>query len=353
MYSKATLSLLLQKQLGEILNKIQYVTLLETKQGIQMRTRTKILAGLAAAIIFVPFFIPVNSSGTLTKEQAAFDIWGDRSQFTELADHEVHFVTAGDPISDRLVILLHGFGASAFSWKYVLDEIDDSFVIAYDRAAFGFTERPATFDQNPYGVESQLEVIDGFIDLFGENKEVYLLGHSAGGSMAMAYAIENSERLTGLILEAPAIYSSGGGPSWLNWVFSIPQLDHLGPLLVSSIATSGLDLLYESYEDQSLVTDEILAGYTKPLEVIGWEKAFWEFNKATRPTGLQELIPAITLPVLVITGDNDTVVATEDSILLASELPNADLAIIENTGHLPNEEKPAEFAEILNEFLDN
>ena len=317
-----------------------------------MKTRTKVFLGIFAAVLIIPFLIPVNTSGTLTNKEAAAEIWGDRSQYLTLANHEVHYVTAGDPDSDKLLIMLHGFGASAYSFKYVIDQIPNSFVVAYDRAAFGFTERQTEFDQNPYDLESQLEVIDGFIETYEEDKDIFLLGHSAGGSMAMAYAESNQEKLTGLILEAPAVYVTGGAPAWLDWVFSIPQLDHLGPLLVSSIASSGLDLLYESYEDESLVTEETLEAYTKPLEVINWEKAFWEFNKASRPENLEQAINDITIPVLVITGDNDTVVATEDSIRLSEELPNAELIIIDQTGHLPNEEKPDEFAEIVSGFLN-
>jgi len=318
-----------------------------------LKTRTKVLLGLLAAVLIVPFLIPVNSSGTLTNTEAAAEIWGDRSEFIELAGHDVHYVTAGEPEADKMLLMLHGFGASAYSFKYVIDQIPDTFVVAYDRAAFGFTERPEDYEQNPYELESQLEVIDGLIDAFGENKEIYLLGHSAGGSMAMAYAEQNQEKLTALILEAPAVYVTGGGPSWLTPIFSIPQFDRLGPLLVSSIASSGLDLLYQSYEDQSLVTEETINAYTKPLEIEGWERAFWEFNKASRPTGLEEAIPDITLPTLVITGDNDAVVATDDSIKLDSELSNSELVIIENTGHLPNEEKPDEFASVINNFLNN
>ena len=321
--------------------------------GKGMKTRYKVLLVTLAALLVIPFLIPVNTTGTLTNKEAAEDVWQGRSEYIELANHEVHYVTAGNPNSNKLLIMLHGFGASAYSFKYVMDLIPDAHVVAYDRAAFGFTERPATFDQNPYGVDAQLEVIDGFIETFGENKDVYLLGHSAGGAMAMAYAESNQEKLTGLILEAPAVYATGGAPTAINWLFSIPQLDRLGPLLVSSIASSGLDLLYESYEDESLLTEETLNAYTKPLEVIGWEKAFWEFNKADRPANLEESIKDVNLEVLVITGDNDTVVATEDSIRLSEELPNATLEIISNTGHLPNEEKPEEFAQIVSGFLSD
>lgn len=303
------------------------------------------------AILFVPFLIPVDTSGTLTKEQAAQSLWGEQSKFVELAGHEVHYVEAGDPGSERLIVLLHGFGASAFSYKNNLEILGEvGHVIAYDRAAFGFTERPTDWETNPYGTPGQLQVLDELVELFGQDKAVYIVGHSAGGSIAASYAVENQEKLAGLVLFAPAVLSGGGGPSGINWIYDIPQLDHLGPLLVSTIATSGLDILYASYFDESAVTQETLNGYTAPLEVIGWERAFWEFNKAPRDRTVGERLTEITIPTLVITGDTDEVVATEDSRQVA-EIMRAELVIIPQTGHLPNEEKPTEFANAVAKFL--
>ncbi len=303
------------------------------------------------AILFVPFLIPVDTSGTLTKEQAAQSLWGEQSKFVELAGHEVHYVEAGDPGSERLIVLLHGFGASAFSYKNNLEILGEvGHVIAYDRAAFGFTERPTDWETNPYGTPGQLQVLDELVELFGQDKAVYIVGHSAGGSIAASYAVENQGKLAGLVLFAPAVLSGGGGPSGINWIYDIPQLDHLGPLLVSTIATSGLDILYASYFDESAVTQETLNGYTAPLEVIGWERAFWEFNKAPRDRTVGERLTEITIPTLVITGDTDEVVATEDSRQVA-EIMRAELVIIPQTGHLPNEEKPTEFANALSKFI--
>lgn len=303
------------------------------------------------AILFVPFLIPVDTSGTLTKEQAAQSLWGEQSKFVELAGHEVHYVEAGDPGSERLIVLLHGFGASAFSYKNNLEILGEvGHVIAYDRAAFGFTERPTDWETNPYGTPGQLQVLDELVELFGQDKAVYIVGHSAGGSIAASYAVENQEKLAGLVLFAPAVLSGGGGPSGINWIYDIPQLDHLGPLLVSTIATSGLDSIYASYFDESAVTQETLNGYTAPLEVIGWERAFWEFNKAPRDRTVGERLTEITIPTLVITGDTDEVVATEDSRQVA-EIMRAELVIIPQTGHLPNEEKPTEFANALSKFI--
>ena len=309
--------------------------------------------GLLGVLLIGPFLIPVNTSGTLTKEHAAQELWNGESQWIELAGHEVHYVEAGNRESDRLIVLMHGFGASAYSYKDVLEPLATlGHVIAYDRAAFGFTERPTSWDVNPYGAQGQLQVLDELIAEFGQGKEVFIVGHSAGGNLAAAYTVDNQEKLAGSVLYAPAVLNGGGGPSWLNWVFSIPQINHIGPALVSSIATSGLDLLYLSYNNPESVTEETLAGYTQPLKVTGWEKAFWEFNKAPRDTGVSDGLAEIKIPTLVLTGDNDQVVPTADSVTVAGLISGSELLIIPKTGHLPNEESPEEFAKAVIEFIE-
>lgn len=300
-----------------------------------------------------PFLVPVNTTGIYTKEQAAENLWGGKSNFVELAGHEVHYVTAGNPEAERLIVLLHGFGASSFSYKNVLEPLGElGYVIAYDRAAFGFTERPTSWETNPYGIDGQLQVLDQVIEKFGSDKEVFVLGHSAGGNIAAAYAVENQQKLAGVVLFAPAVLTTGGAPSFLNFLFEIPQFNHLGPLLVSTIATSGLDILYQSYYNQDQITEETLAGYTAPLKVAGWEKAFWEFNKAPRQSGVGARLEELKIPTLVITGDTDTIVPTSDSVLVSQRIASSELVIISQTGHLPNEEKPADFASSVVRFIE-
>ena len=317
-----------------------------------MRIKRPILLGTLLLLLVGPFLIPVSTTGIYTKEQAAENLWGGKSNFVELAGHEVHYVASGDPESERLIVLLHGFGASAFSYKDVIEPLGElGYVIAYDRAAFGFTERPTSWETNPYGIDGQLQVLDELIATFGTNKEVFVLGHSAGGNIAAAYAVDNQEKLAGVILFAPAVLTTGGAPSFLNFIFEIPQFNHVGPLLVSTIATSGLDILYESYYDQDLITDEVLAGYTAPLKVAGWEKAFWEFNKAPRNSGVGARLEEIKIPTLVITGDSDTIVPTYDSVMVSERIENSKLVKISQTGHLPNEEKPEEFASAVIQFI--
>ena len=300
-----------------------------------------LLLGIAAFLI-VPMVVPFESSGTKTNVQAA----GANAEFAMIDEINVHVETeeySGNSTAKvPLFILMHGFGASTFSWRYVMDSMSkQGEVLAYDRPGFGFTDRPTSWSgANPYGFEGNFQILDGLIERYGSGQEIILVGHSAGGHLAAEYARLNPEKVQRLILVAPAVYSNGTGTSWINPLKVIPQIDRLGPVLVREIATSGQDLLKRSYYDQSQLTEEVREGYLGPLQVNGWERGFWEFSTAPRDSKLVENLASISQPTLLITGKFDEVVPTANTEKLATEIKNNKLVIVEKSAHLPQEEQP-------------
>jgi pimeloyl-ACP methyl ester carboxylesterase len=250
---------------------------------------------------------------------------------------------------------MHGFGASTFSWREVIRPLS-SFgeVIAYDRPGFGFTERPTTWGiVNPYGFEGNFKIVDDIIDKYGKNRKVVLVGHSAGGQLAAEYARLNPSKVQGLVLVDPAILTTGGGAEGFDWLYQIPQIQKLGPILVSSIATSGDDLLRKSFFDKSKLTHEVYDGYHQPLKIMGWEQGFWNFATAPRKNQLADNLDKITIPTLLITGDHDTVVPTADTVKLKNLISGSSLVVIKRAGHLPHEEQPSEFMAAVSAWFDS
>jgi len=66
----------------------------------------------------------------------------------------------------------------------------------------------------------------------------------------------------------------------------------------------------------------------------------------------QQRLTEIRMPCLVITGDDDRIVPTEQSIRLTDELPDAELVVIPDCGHIPHEECPEPFLQAVTDFLD-
>lgn len=311
-----------------------------------------LIAGMLAFLI-IPIVIPESTSGTLTNVEAA----GPGAEFVALNNlnvQVVHEEYSGEcQCQAPLLILMHGFGASTFSWREVvkpLAKLGD--VIAYDRPAFGFTERPNTWQgTNPYGFEGNLNLLTSLLEKYGTNRDVVLVGHSAGGQLAAEYARLNPKRIKALILVDPAILNTGGGPEGLDWLYQIPQIARLGPKLVSSIASSGDGLLRKSFYDPGKLTAEVFDGYHQPLKVRGWEKAFWNFATAPRKNQLKENISQLITPTLLITGSADTVVPTNDTIRLSGIMSKSELVVIRQAGHLPHEEQPEAFLSAVSDHL--
>lgn len=312
------------------------------------------LASGIAAFLLVPLLFPFQSNGTLTNVQAA----GSSGQFIKINEISIHYKL--EPFSGKelsaaskdvsgvkrppVIILLHGFGASTFSWRDVMVPLSKAGdVIAYDRPAFGFTERPKTWTgTNPYGFEGNLEILQALVEKFASKRNVILVGHSAGGLIAAEFARLHPDLVQKLVLVAPAVLNTGGA-SGLGFLKAIPQIDALGPLLVQGIATTGNALLEKSFYDKKQLTQSVVVGYRAPLRVIGWERGFWEFTNAPRENAFLKNVETLRQSTLLISGEFDTVVPTTDTKKLSNLIPDNSLVIIPKTAHLPHEENPKLF----------
>ena len=311
------------------------------------RIAGSILLILLLILLIGPFLVPVPPLENTVSAESLAD---EDSKFIEINGVNVHYKTYGE--GEPTFILLHGFGASLFSWREVTKPLAEfGTVIAYDRPAFGLTERPMEWEgESPYSQDKQVELVIGLMDALGV-EQATLVGNSAGGTVSMLTALKYPERVTSLILVDPAVYAGGGAPAWIRPLLSTPQFDHLGPLFARQLEAQGTEFLKTAWHDPSKITPEIFEGYQQPLQVENWDKALWELTVSSRESGLAERVSEFNLPILVITGDDDRIVPTEQSLRLAQELLNAKLAVIPQCGHVPHEECPTVFMQAVTEFL--
>ena len=306
-----------------------------------------ILIILTLIVLIGPFLIPVPPLENTVPVEQLVDA---DSKFDNVNGINIHYKTYGQ--GEPTFILLHGFGASVFSWREVVEPLaQHGTVIAYDRPAFGLTERPLEWEgESPYGPQAQVDIVLGLMDELGVEKAI-LVGNSAGGTVSMQVALQHPERVEALILVDAAVYAGGGAPSWSRPILKTPQMNHVGPLIARQLQAQGVEFIKTAWHDPSKITQDIFDGYQKPLQIANWDKALWQLTVASEESGLVERLAEITMPTLVITGDDDRIVPTEQSLRLADELPNAELKVIAQSGHLPHEEKPVEFMQAVIDFL--
>jgi pimeloyl-ACP methyl ester carboxylesterase len=287
-------------------------------------------------ILVGPLVVPLPPlEGTLPPEQLA----DPDSRFIDINGLTVHYKEAGQ--GEPALILLHGFGSSEYTWKQVMPELSQiTRVVAYDRPAFGLTERPLKGEWtglNPYGPEAQVQLVIDLMDSLGIQRAI-LVGNSAGGTVAAATTLAHSDLVIGLVLVDPAIYTGGGAPSLVRPLLNTPQADRIGPVFARAIRDWGENLITQAWHNPSLITEEMRAAYRRPLQVDNWDKGLWQLTKVSRTPDLPQRLSEFQLPVLVITGDDDRIVPTEQTVQLAGELPNAELVVLEACGHVPQEE---------------
>jgi pimeloyl-ACP methyl ester carboxylesterase len=315
----------------------------------------KVLGGFALVLVVIlagSYLIPVGTSGTRDYRDAA----PAGTQFIDVGGVDIatsYVPYGGGDDSDTLFVLLHGFGASLFSWRDAVGPLSDrGDVVAYDRTGFGFSERPESWrGEDPYGSAAQCGVLSAVVEGYRSSQSnIVVVGHSAGGTLALDCVLAGTSAATHVVLLAPAALS-GGPPPGIGLVRWIPPLNRLGPLVVRGISESGNDILFDSVVDSSILTPEVLAGYRAPLTVVGWEQGLWRFTQAPRRDVTIEALSNVGVPTLVITGDSDQIVSPVDSKTIAQAIPGSIFVQFQNVGHLPHEEVPDATIREIDRFL--
>jgi pimeloyl-ACP methyl ester carboxylesterase len=261
-------------------------------------------------------------------------------------------LASGNESGAVLIILLHGFGAGVFSWKPVFNQLAElGHVIAYDRPAFGDTERPLKWSgTNPYSLDGQVQLLDEVIAKFAAGRPVVLLGHSAGGQIAAEYVMRHPGRVQQLILEDPAILA-GGPPEAITKLFRSTAFNKIGPKMAAQFVKRGDRLLYASWFDKFKITQQTLDDYHAPMHHADAAKAFFEFIRAPKKATVQKHLGELDLPVFVISGDHDKVVKVEQTFKVTEQIPGHRIYLVPNCGHIPHEEQPEDFLRVVADFI--
>ena len=248
------------------------------------------------------------------------------------------------------VLLLHGFGASSYSWRKVMPDLADEYrVVALDLFGFGWTERPE--NGRPFTRDDQVEIVLGVMDSLGI-ESAHIVGHSYGGAITMALAAEHPERVRSMVLvDSAAVDFPMIRRKWFarvglfNWIY-VRGLA-LKPETVESA-------FHRAYYDESLITDELIRAYLDRLRVEGAARAYRGLTRPLPPNLEPREIryENLAVPTLVLWGAQDEVVGPEVGRYHADLMPDCRFVAIEGAGHSPMEEKPIEFVEQLTMFFD-
>ena len=223
------------------------------------------------------------------------------------------------------VVLLHSALGDSRLWRHQIPALEGSFdVVAPDLPGWGETPMPT----EPYS----------FVDIVVQDLPAALVGNSFGGAIALRTALAHPDRVKKLVL------AGSGLPAW----------DYTEEMREYWAAE---EKAFEA-DDLDGATEINMEFWVKPEhrdEVRPQQRRALELQSAHPEPELiwPELTPlsTLTMPTLVIVGDDDKDDFKKIAQHLAEEIPDADLVVVPGAGHLVGIDQPAELNALLLEFL--
>jgi len=258
---------------------------------------------------------------------------------------KLHYEDAG---VGHPIVFIHGWGMSARVWKFQAEEFASSYrVISVDLRAHGESEVPGDncFAMSDFATD--VFTLFNRLDL----RYATLVGWSLGAQVALESFKLISPRLSSIVLSGGTPrFSSGNG-----YEFGLPPVEVRGMALrikrdrVKTMGDFFRGMFVEGEmtgEQNQRIVKEIIIPSRQPET-----KILLRVLETLSESDQREILPMIDIPVLLIHGAKDTTCLPEASRYMAGNIRNAQLAIIEESGHAPFMSKPADFNKLITEFL--
>jgi pimeloyl-ACP methyl ester carboxylesterase len=199
------------------------------------------------------------------------------------------------------LVFLHGAWTSSDEWVPVLQLLGEQFhCVAPDLLGFGESERP----KHHYSIELEVEYLSDYLEALRFRK-VYLIGHSLGGWVAAQYGLRHPEQVKGLVLIAP----EGVRPSTLarEW-WRMRWLSGRSPLVAFGIRVAALvGKFFGKRKFWAAALQQRRQFLTAP---VACELLFQRRPSEIQAELLDEHLPFLKSPVLIVQGSEDTAIAT-------------------------------------------
>ena len=174
---------------------IRYSRIEKVKFLSALKKAGVILLGLFIVLSIVPYLLPLQSL-----PGAPFEPLYENSELPKIGDITLHYRQWGANSAEG-VLLVHGFAGSTFSWRYTAPALAAAGyrVVAVDLPGFGLSERSLNFTP---AADIRAELLWDLLESLEPGSDWHLVGHSMGGGVVTAMALQNPEQVKSISMVA-------------------------------------------------------------------------------------------------------------------------------------------------------
>jgi len=308
-----------------------------------MRSAARVL--LLAVVALLVAGVAATEWQAGRREARAIAEFPPEGRIVEVDGRRVHAVTRG---SGPDLVLIHGASGNSrdFTWRFVGLLTDRYRVTAFDRPGQGYTDRAAPGLDGPFATRGespaeQADLLRAAAAQLGIERPI-VLGHSYGGSVAMAWALADPEGV------AAVVDVSGATMPWpgsLNGLYRANASGLGGALFPPLISAWAPERFVEAAVEGTFAPQAAPEGYADHLgTALAIRRSQFRANarqvNVLRPhlVEMSARYAALPMPLEIVHGDADTIVPAEvHSVPLSRLVPGANLTILPGIGHMPHQ----------------
>ena len=268
----------------------------------------------------------------------------------------LHYVTQGE---GPLMLMLHGFPEFWYSWRHQIPEFAADYkVVALDLRGYNDSDKPS--DLSAYRMTELIQDVKGVVEGLGYSQCV-LVGHDWGGAIAWSFANAHPtmvERLIVLNIPHPAkfgqAFQQGNLQQWFrSWYIAFFQIPGLPELILQwnncdAIASA----LRDTATQKSAFSEADLTAYRQAAAKPGALTAMVNYYRNVGTSLFEsQNWRTLTLPTLMIWGEQDTALGKELTYGTEDYVPNLQIRYVPDSGHWVQQEKPDLVNQYMREFL--
>ena len=247
-------------------------------------------------------------------------------------DIDIAYEISGNTAGPKMV-LIHGLYVNSDSWKFQLDDFEKDFhVLRFDLRGHGRTTKP----KQSFKVRNYVDDMKKLLDHLGWTEELYIVGHSLGGMIALLYSLENPSQVRKLVVADSFCFVAQEAVEEVLGRINSNTLEDYAII----ISQRGL-IPYD--EDVAQFVAKSVTDHMTKQDCLTATEASAGFN-------ICEEIKSLQPPTLLLVGEKDITTPVWASKMLDEWIPNSELVIIPGAGHLTILDHHKEFNNLVLDF---